>query len=202
MTAPPIGALLAGGRGKRIGGDKAVVEVLGRPLIAYPLEVLLEVLEEVVVVVKPDTVLPRLDGLAGIWKEPESPPHPLAGIVHALRMAKGRSVLACGADMPLVTPAVVAQLAGTDPGEAPAVVPRCDGRLQPLLALYTPLALAGLAEYAPDAAATDVVEALGPCVVDVDDEEAFFNVNGPEDVLDASARLDARRRAATPPAGG
>ena len=30
-------AVLAGGRGSRIGGDKALVQLGGRPLIAYPL---------------------------------------------------------------------------------------------------------------------------------------------------------------------
>ena len=31
-----IGAVLAGGRGRRIGRDKAMVELDGRPLISYP----------------------------------------------------------------------------------------------------------------------------------------------------------------------
>jgi molybdopterin-guanine dinucleotide biosynthesis protein A len=34
----PVGAILAGGGGRRIGGDKAIVELHGRPLISYPLE--------------------------------------------------------------------------------------------------------------------------------------------------------------------
>ena len=40
MAAPrePIGVILAGGRGRRIGGSKAVVELCGKPLIRYPLE--------------------------------------------------------------------------------------------------------------------------------------------------------------------
>ena len=34
----PVGAILAGGGGRRIGGDKAIVELHSRPLISYPLQ--------------------------------------------------------------------------------------------------------------------------------------------------------------------
>ena len=39
-----VGAILAGGGGRRIGGDKAIVELHGRPLISYPLEAVREAL--------------------------------------------------------------------------------------------------------------------------------------------------------------
>ncbi|MCH7698071.1 MAG: NTP transferase domain-containing protein [Chloroflexi bacterium] len=35
-----IGAVLAGGHGLRIGGDKATIELDGRPLISYPVDAL------------------------------------------------------------------------------------------------------------------------------------------------------------------
>jgi molybdopterin-guanine dinucleotide biosynthesis protein A len=190
----PVGAVLAGGRGRRIGGDKATVELDGRPLIAYPVAALAAVLAEVVVVAREETVLPELTGVGAVWIEPAGPGHPLAGIVHALRAAGGRAVLACAADLPLVGPELVRLVAESDPGGAPAVVPRAGGRLQPLFALYTPLALAGLATWEADAPATEAVLALDPRILDVEDEEAFLNVNAPEDLLSASAIL-ARRRA-------
>ena len=37
----PLGAVLAGGRGSRLGGRKATAEVLGRPLLDWTLEALL-----------------------------------------------------------------------------------------------------------------------------------------------------------------
>ena len=191
MPDLPIGAVLAGGTGRRMGGDKATVELDGRPLVSYPLAALGAVLEEVVIVAKDETALPAL-GEVGVWVEPAEPAHPLAGIVHALRAAGGRAVLVCAGDMPLVDPDLVRILATADPEGAPAVVPRAGGRLQPLLALYTPLALAGLSTWEPGAAVTDVVAALGPRVLDVADEESFLNVNAPEDLLTASAILASR----------
>src|SRR6478735_2166377 len=131
-----IGAVLAGGGGRRIGGDKAMVELEGRPLVHYPLNVLRAVLDEVAIVAKQSTVLPGLDVEIAIWLEPEEPRHPLAGVVHALRCARGRPVVVVAGDMPFVTRGLVAALAGERSRGAAAVVPRAGGRLQPLCARY------------------------------------------------------------------
>ncbi len=194
----PLGVLLAGGLGRRLGGDKPSVELADRPLISYPLAALRAELDEVVFAVRAETQLPALEGPLNVWVEPDGVPHPLAGIVHALRKAGGRPILACAADLPLLTPAVVRAIVTTDPEGAPAVVPRAAGGLQPLVALYTSLALPALLDAAAGAATRDVVAALGPKIIEIDDDDAFFNVNAPEDLLRASAMLDARRRATEP----
>lgn len=54
-AAAPLGVVLAGGRGSRLGGAKATAELAGRPLISYPLAALAEAGLEAVVVAKPDT---------------------------------------------------------------------------------------------------------------------------------------------------
>jgi molybdopterin-guanine dinucleotide biosynthesis protein A len=193
---PPVGAVLAGGAGRRMGGDKAVVDLEGRPLISYPLEALAAVCPTLAVVAKRGTALPQLVGSTAIWLEPDEPRHPLAGVAHALTRAGSRPVLVCAADLPLVDVATLRALCdAARPGDV-AVVPRCGGRLQPLCALYRPAALRALQRFEPGARATDVVAALGPRVVDLADEECFLNVNAPEDLLLAGAAL-ARRRAAT-----
>src|SRR4051794_41732182 len=79
-AAPPteavIGVLLAGGLGRRIGGDKAVVELEGRPLALYGLEALHEACEQVVVVAKRDTMLPPPAGVARLLVRARQPPPP------------------------------------------------------------------------------------------------------------------------------
>lgn len=199
-TRDPIGVVLAGGAGRRIGGDKAVVELRGTPLVRYPLRALQAVLAEVVVVAKQETELPPLPGVP-IWIEPAQPRHPLAGIVHALEGAgaaaniegMGRDVLVSAGDMPFVSPALVEMLVHADARGAPAVVPRADGRLQPLLARYAPAAYAPLAAALardPLPSLTAAVAALEPHVVDWEDTLVFFNVNAPEDLLTAAGLLD------------
>jgi molybdenum cofactor guanylyltransferase len=187
-----IGAVLAGGDGRRIGGDKAMVELEGRALLLYPLAVLRAVLDDVVVVAKQSTILPALDPEVAIWLEAEEPRHPLAGIVHALRGARGRPVLVVAGDMPFVTRGLVGALARERSRGAAAVVPRASGRLQPLCARYDPRALTALAACDFGAPVRDVVAALSPRIVDWPDEEPFFNVNSPEDILQAAALLSGR----------
>jgi molybdenum cofactor guanylyltransferase len=195
-----VGALLAGGRGRRLGGEgKATLDLAGRPLAHYPLAALEAVAGEVAVVAKPGTRLPPLGAAITVWLEPEEPRHPLAGIVHALRCAGGRPVLACAADMPLVTPAIFERLLAAAGPRARAVVPRAGGLLQPVCALYRPDALAALQHFPHDARTTDVVEAIGVEVVDFGDVEAFFSVNGPGDLERAAAMLAQNPRARSQP---
>ena len=192
MARRAIGVVLAGGVGRRIGGDKAMVELEGRPLVLYPLAVLRAVLDEVVVVAKQSTILPPLDADVAIWLEADEPRHPLLGIVHALRCARGRPVIVVAGDMPFVTRGLVSALARERSHGAPAVVPRAAGRLQPLCARYDPRALTALAASDFDAPVTEVVAALSPRIVDWPDDEPFFNVNHPEDILQAAALLSGR----------
>jgi molybdenum cofactor guanylyltransferase len=184
-----IGAVLAGGGGRRIGGDKAMVELEGRPLVHYPLNVLRAVLDEVAVVAKQSTVLPGLDVEIAIWLEPEEPRHPLAGVVHALRCARGQPVVVVAGDMPFVTRGLIAALSRERSRGAAAVVPRAGGRLQPLCARYEPRALGALAGCDLTAPLSDAVGALDPRILEWPDEEPFFTVNSPEDILQAAALL-------------
>jgi molybdopterin-guanine dinucleotide biosynthesis protein A len=192
---PPIGVILAGGAGRRIGGSKAMVKLAGKPLIAYPLEALTLALDDVAVIAKADTLLPSMPGVT-IWIEPVTPRHPLVGLAHALAFAAGRPVVVCAADLPFVTPELIDRIAHTDPDEAPAVVATREGMMQPLLGCYQQRAAELLA---PAAAAArgpllEAVAAIGPRLFEVEDPDALFDVDAPDDLLLASAMLDRRRR--------
>ncbi len=187
--AHPIGVVLAGGLGRRLGGPKATVRLHGRPLISYPIRALRQAVGRVVVVAKADTELPRLSGVE-VWIEPDVPRHPLCGLVHALSLAGSSPIVVCACDLPLITPELVRQLVAADPGAA-AVITRAAGRLQPLMGRYEPAALGPLAVALGDEAVSvsDAVAALGPRVMDVADPDLLFNVNAPEDLLHACALL-------------
>ena len=187
-----IGAVLAGGAGRRLGrGSKAAAVVAGRPLVAYPLEALGAVCDRVAVVCKPDTELPELD--AERWDEPAEPRHPLTGIVHALEQADG-PVLVCAADMPFVTAdACRTLLAAAGAGDgAPAAVAVAGGVLQPVLGVYAPDALEPLRAAIGDVPLTGAVEALGPVRVAVP-PALVRSVNTAEDLAEAEAALAAHQ---------
>jgi molybdenum cofactor guanylyltransferase len=194
----PIGVILAGGVGRRIGGSKAIVRLSGKPLIAYPLEVMTLALDDVAVLAKPDTQLPSLPGVT-VWIEPQLPSHPVVGILHALAFAAGRPALICAGDLPFVTPELIDRLAHLPSGAAPAVVAAHEGRIQPLLGRYEPRAIELLqsAATAADQPLIATIEAIGPRLLEVEDSEELFNINAPDDLLQAAAMLDRRRRPRT-----
>jgi molybdopterin-guanine dinucleotide biosynthesis protein A len=182
--------ILAGGRGRRIGGAKALVELGGRPLISYPLAALQRALDQVAVVAKPETELPPLPAGVERWLEPPAPHHPIAGILEGLRRAGGRPVLVCAADLPFVTAATIERLAGAHPGGAAAVIAESDGEISPLLGVYLPRAAERLGVRA---AATEnrplreLIAAIEPRTIDVAREE-LFNVNTAADLALAAAQ--------------
>jgi molybdopterin-guanine dinucleotide biosynthesis protein A len=193
----PVGAILAGGGGRRIGGDKAIVELQGRPLISYPLEAVREALGQVAILAKADTKLPYVSGVT-VWIEPEPRAHPLIGITQALALADGRPVLVCGADLPFVSARLIRKLARANPGRAPAVVACARGAMQPLLGCYQPRALELLARPAADTSRPlrDSIRGLEPVLLEVDDPDELFDVDSPDDLLQAAAMLDRRRLSA------
>jgi molybdopterin-guanine dinucleotide biosynthesis protein A len=184
VTDGLIGAVLAGGLGRRLGAPKATASLGGRPLISYPLDALGEVCERVVVVAKRDSQLPPD---AERWDEPDDPRHPIAGITHALERAGG-PILVCAADMPFVSRDVLGLLAAELRPGIKAAVAFCEGRLEPLLAAYAPEALEVLAEAPPDEPLRRTVESLMPVLADVP-PEVVFNVNTPNDLAAAEERL-------------
>jgi molybdopterin-guanine dinucleotide biosynthesis protein A len=194
MGSLPIGVVLAGGQGLRLGGAKATVELCGRPLVSYPLSALAAVLDEVAVLAKDSTDLPGLPGTA-VWIEREPRQHPLVGLIEALALAGGRPVVACGVDFPLLTASLVRRVAFSGPGTALAVVASHCGMIQPLLGRYHPAALERLrGEFAAgdQVPLRSAVMSLEPVCLEVDDPEPLLNVNTPAE-LERAAQILSRR---------
>jgi molybdenum cofactor guanylyltransferase len=180
----PLGAVLAGGAGSRLGGAKATVKLAGRPLVSYPLAAFTEAGLETMVVAKADTDLPALD--VPVVRDEPLESHPLHGVLAALKAAAGRPVVVVACDMPFVTAPLLGWLA-TLPGNA---MPLLDGALQPLLARYEPDAAATLAAAAREGRpARAAAEALDPIAIDEaqlgrfgDPRRLLLNVNDDRDL--------------------
>jgi molybdenum cofactor guanylyltransferase len=186
-----VGAVLAGGLSRRMGGPKAMAELASRPLVARVVATVGSAGLDPVVVAKPDSPLPKLD--CRVLTEPSEPRHPLTGVVTALGASAGRGVVAIACDMPLVPSKLLIWLAQL---EQPVAVCEVGGRLEPLLGLYSPEVRERLAEsLAAGASMRDAVTALDPFVIPEDrvarfgdPERIFFNVNSPAD-LEAAERM-------------
>ena len=129
-------AVLAGGLGSRIAGDKALAQLGGRPLISYPLAAAKAAGLDAVVVAKRSTKLPDLE--VPILLEPDAPIHPLAGVLTALQQLPVVIALPC--DMPFVDPLALAALAEMQ-DELATLLPN-----QPFPSLYRAAALPRIEE--------------------------------------------------------
>lgn len=127
--------VLAGGRSKRFGSDKALAPFRGATLIEHVLRGLrsLGFAQIVIVAKEPERYASFGVEVACDGSELQTP---LAGLEAGLRASRFEQVFACAADMPFAAePALVDALLGAaDSGVAFA---RCNGQLQPLCGAYT-----------------------------------------------------------------
>jgi molybdopterin-guanine dinucleotide biosynthesis protein A len=132
------GILLAGGRSRRMGTDKATLRWHGSTLVRRAAGLLARCAEPpVIVVCAPNQELPPMPDWIEVVRDPEPGLGPLAGLASGLAAAGPRAAVAavCAVDAPLAHPAVMTALVGAL-GTSPAVVPLADGRPQPLFAVY------------------------------------------------------------------
>lgn len=107
-----LGAILAGGQGRRFGSDKAAALLNGKPLIGHVADALRGQVEMLVVVGR------SWPGLAMLEDRPEGALGPLAGLNAALHHALDvglDGVLSAGCDTLPVPPGLITLLAGPGP---------------------------------------------------------------------------------------
>ena len=191
MSEGPLGAVLAGGRGSRLGGRKATAEVQGRPLLDWTLDALRACVDEVEVIAKVATPLPPCD--APVWRSEPPDFHPRHGLVSALRGARGRPVVVVPVDMPLVPEVLIDTLLAIVEEGALAAIPSTADHIHPLCACYHPAALAALESAPPDEPLKRTLDRLGAVIVPSDGmADRLLNVNTPADLKVAERLLAGR----------
>lgn len=116
-----MGALIAGGRARRFGSDKALALVAGRPLIAWAAGLVAPFVVETVVCGR------EWGGLASVADVPGPDLGPLGGLAGALAHAEAHgfdAVVSIGCDMPWVPDGLVEALVAARPswcGDAPVL---------------------------------------------------------------------------------
>lgn len=136
MIADCVAAILAGGKGKRMGGRvKAHCVVDGRTILSRQLEVVLPLFSEVVII--SDDTRPFVQTGLRVLPDGKANAGPLAALASALLFARPRWVFALASDMPFVQRDAICLLARYRLG-ADIVVPHTGGRVHGLHAFYSP----------------------------------------------------------------
>lgn len=195
-TGDVTGVVLAGGRGSRIGGDKALIRLAGRFLIERVLARLGVLTGTVLVVVSCPDDAARLRFLErpGVELAMDVLPSggPLSGIHAGLAAARTERSIVVGCDMPFLSVPLLQHMVEIS-RDADVVVPRIAGRgfVEPLCAVYSK-ACVGAIERLASAGASRIVAFFGVVRVKYVDEEvwrdldpdglSFFNINTSSDL--------------------
>jgi molybdopterin-guanine dinucleotide biosynthesis protein A len=127
-------AVLAGGASVRMGRPKAELPYGAGTLLEFQTRRLGDIFEEVLVVTKAPPLSPVGPARVVLDRAPEHAA--IHGLVRALEEAADR-VFVLGVDLPGVPPALLRAIAQRSLAtDAPAVIPRAEGRLQPLAAVW------------------------------------------------------------------
>jgi molybdopterin-guanine dinucleotide biosynthesis protein A len=186
-------AVMAGGKSRRMGSDKAWLDVGdGRPIVQRVIDVVREVADDVLIVANDErygTLGPRV--IPDRWPDGGA----LGGIGTGIGAAAHDRVLVVACDMPFLRAEVLRYLVEQADG-VDAVVPRIGGEHQTLHALYTKACLAPI-ERAVAAGKMRVISFFGDVRIRALDEadlrpfdpdlRSFTNVNTPEE-LEAARR--------------
>jgi len=186
MTAL-TGVILAGGQGRRMGGqDKGLVLFNGIPLYQHVLQRLRPQVDIVMISANRNLDRYQASGCAVIADTLPDYPGPLAGMLSGLLAAQTEWVAFCSCDTPFVPVDFVAQL-WRQREEAPAVWARSTERDHPALALLHRSLAAPLASYLQRGERRLMQflrEQGGHAVTLSQNEAAFRNVNTPDDLED------------------
>lgn len=189
------GVILAGGKSSRMGEDKARVELAGRSLLIRAAARLSPQVDTMAV--NANRAHPLPSGSVLIGDPVGGHPGPLAGILAGLEWAENLKprpayVAFIPVDAPFLPDNLVARLVAAADGNK-IVVARSQGHVHPVVSLW-PVNESGLLRLnilsGGPRKVIAYIETQPHAFVDFDDESAFFNINTPDDLSAAAARLE------------
>jgi molybdopterin-guanine dinucleotide biosynthesis protein A len=192
-----VGLVLAGGRSLRFGSDKALATLGGRTLLEIVASRLGRVCAETAISAPaggPVAALAERLGLTVLEDPPTAPRGPLSGVLAGLEWAQSRRaslLLTLPCDAPLLPDDLEARLIAAAEG-AVAAVARSPGGLQPLCAAWSPGMTRALRSALADGlhpAAHQILTDARAVETRFEDDQAFINVNTPQDLAEAERRL-------------
>jgi len=184
--------ILSGGKSSRIGIDKALLSIEGKPLVQRLVELLDSIFPEVVISSN------ELDLYNFTWKkivqDIYSGRGPLAGIHSALQFSHTEKNFIISCDMPFVSAELIKFLCVYN-SDKRIILPKAEGRIQQLCGLYSKSILAEVEKLLKESSSRtsnlkgsiyELMDKVPTEIVEVDKfdfyhSNLFFNINTPED---------------------
>ncbi|MFQ5625339.1 MAG: molybdenum cofactor guanylyltransferase MobA [Methyloligellaceae bacterium] len=202
---PVVGVLLAGGQSRRMGGgDKCLLELAGKPLLAHVIERLRPQTGALVLNVNGDLERFSEFGLPTVADPVEGFAGPLAGVLAGFDWARqyapgARWIVTAATDTPFFPQDLVLRLLDSTQGQYPAIaLAACGGRMHPVFGLW-PVALGSDLREALESGTRKVLDWTGrhttmtadfpPARIGDATLDPFFNANRPEDLSRAESLL-------------
>jgi molybdopterin-guanine dinucleotide biosynthesis protein A len=186
MNSTITAAILAGGKSLRMGRDKALMKLDGRPFVSHVATTLQEVFDQVILVANDPSAYEflGLESIEDVYRDCG----PLGGIHSALVRAGGADIFVSACDTPFVTRDLVRYIVGFD-SNALARIPSFKQQLHPLCGIYTQNCLPAIVERLESRRlrVVDFVESIHAAVIPISPdlpfyrEDLFANFNTPED---------------------
>lgn len=179
--------ILAGGRSARMGDDKALLDIGGRPMISLILDRLRPHFEQILVSANDA----RKYAFLGVEIVPDKVPGlgPLGGIASALERSSNDLNFVVACDIPQIDVEIVKRLLAEAEGHDGAIPRNPDGKIEPLFAVYRKSVLSAV-EAALRAGELTTRDAFRNCriaYVELAAGERLANLNTPSDVEEFGA---------------
>ena len=189
------GAIQAGGASSRMGRDKALIPLAGKPVIEHVLAAVSDLAAEIIVTTNEPEKYRFLD--LPLYQDENPVAGALEGLRTALDAASGQRTLVVACDMPFLATPLLSHLFEQSIA-ADVTVPRWNDRLQPLCAVYSAACLPAIEASLAAGQKRMIsfhdqvrVKVIEEAVVARFDPEglSFFNLNTPEDLARAERLL-------------
>jgi molybdopterin-guanine dinucleotide biosynthesis protein A len=192
-TPPVTAILLAGGEGRRMGGqDKGLIPLRDKPLAEWVLSRIRPQTSEILISANRNLEAYEALGYPVVRDKTEGYVGPLAGIARGLLDAKNDLVLSVPCDTPFLPDDLVARLyAALSNGDHDLAVPLAAGRTQNAICLMHRNVGSNLATFLSQGGrkVMDWQAGLKLAVADFSDEAGYFvNINSPEQLAALGAK--------------
>lgn len=196
--------ILAGGSSKRLGQDKGLIRLAGKPLLIHVLDKMCGVVDEIVIVVSSESQKKAYKDLveqkAKVTIDKGKTQTPLVGALTGFENVQGEYTLLLSCDTPFISSQIASLLLDLCINKS-AVIPRWpNGFIEPLQAAYHTISAQVAAEKALGNGKLDLqsmiallrgVRYISTMALQQMDPKllTFFNVNTPEDLRKATSIL-------------